>query len=72
MFVSATLCFSIRNRIELFEAVSITLSHRALDCFSIRNRIELFEASAAYSGLQANQVSVSATGSNCLKRWDFV
>ena len=38
--------FSIRNRIELFEAYdTLTFFNNAI-CFSIRNRIELFEACA--------------------------
>ena len=36
--------FSIRNRIELFEASATDAVSRVVKGFSIRNRIELFEA----------------------------
>ena len=61
--------FSIRNRIELFEG---HLNNQTVTdenvCFSIRNRIELFEGAKSRLGCRVSAtVSVSATGSNCLK-----
>ena len=38
-------CFSIRNRIELFEGNGVLRVIQGFSCFSIRNRIELFEGS---------------------------
>jgi len=66
--IAPSISFSIRNRIELFEAATRESTNADATCFSIRNRIELFEASDHASRLSTTHyVSVSATGSNCLK-----
>ena len=60
--------FSIRNRIELFEAATLCANTKsASSSFSIRNRIELFEATAFGERDEPTHVSVSAIGSNYLK-----
>ena len=60
--------FSIRNRIELFEGLALLGGLGGNQGFSIRNRIELFEGTrATRANHRTADVSVSATGSNCLK-----
>ena len=52
----------------MFEGLSAASFAASASCFSIRNRIELFEGTrATRANHRTADVSVSATGSNCLK-----